>query len=377
MESSTESTTNEAPKSRGIPPWMSAWNFIARPDLFFKSIAAAPRLWYPFLIAIIIGLAVPDYACAHVCLVIRSMPVLLQSLISVLFLLWQNTLYAALALGLAKMLGDKASYKTMFVACSFAQLPYLLLTIPADGVVFVTVAWSFLLTITAVQQCIQTSWFKVFGVQTILFAVSFLTIQLGGNFIGSFIYAQVGELAGRNSTPKENVASSVPEPVTAPSDDIPQMDYSEASGEVDEMDREHPMAPNVTFHLVDKNPVKLSSLKGKVVVIDFWATWCPPCQLTLPVLSRLNKQYKSKGVEFIAIDSDESENVAKAFLKSHRFDLPLALDDDKANKFAFGAHVIPFVAIIDRKGHVEMIQEGYEPGEEKTFSAAIDKALAR
>ncbi len=100
--------------------------------------------------------------------------------------------------------------------------------------------------------------------------------------------------------------------------------------------------------------ISWDKLKGKVVVLEFWATWCGPCIRAIPHLNHLAEQFKSKPIVFISV-SDENEDVVRRFLKNHPMNSRVALDDyDVLNK-AFHVAAIPHAVIVDATGHIAAI----------------------
>ena len=109
----------------------------------------------------------------------------------------------------------------------------------------------------------------------------------------------------------------------------------------------------------------LSGLKGKVVVVEFWATWCPPCRSSIPHLIKLYNQYKGKGVEFISL-TNESGSKVKAFIKQYKMNYPIGLASKSAGDF--GVRGIPHAVVIGKDGRV--VWEGHP-------MSGLDKALER
>jgi thiol-disulfide isomerase/thioredoxin len=118
----------------------------------------------------------------------------------------------------------------------------------------------------------------------------------------------------------------------------------------------------------------LASLRGKVVLIDFWATWCPPCVRGLPETLKLHKELASKGVAVLAVTDEETATVQK-FIKSKGFQsLPVYRDATGAAGKAYKTEAIPTVAIIDRQGNLSAYFVGLQSPE--TLRAALKKAGA-
>ncbi len=120
-------------------------------------------------------------------------------------------------------------------------------------------------------------------------------------------------------------------------------------------------APDGELAGLDGKKVKLSSLKGSVVLIDFWATWCGPCRISLPNTNEAFQRYHSKGLKVLAVDSDDGDASSVApFLQQNKYSFPAFLD--QGGKLARAYHVegIPCVAIIDAKGNLSSYSIGVE-----------------
>lgn len=120
-----------------------------------------------------------------------------------------------------------------------------------------------------------------------------------------------------------------------------------------------PAKPLQISKWVKGEPVKLSDGKGKqIYVVEFWATWCPPCRDSIPHLTELQKKYKSKGVTFIGISTEKNAKTVERFVKSmgRKMDYTVALDKNnataKAYMTAFGVNTIPHAFIVDKAGKI-------------------------
>ena len=111
-------------------------------------------------------------------------------------------------------------------------------------------------------------------------------------------------------------------------------------------------APEVKFKDLDGNDVTLAQYKGTVVLVDFWATWCPPCRMAIPGLNELHRKYKDRGVSIVGISVDENPKALVGFDRETHIEYVSLLTSEKAEK-AFGSIVgLPSTFVLDRQGKV-------------------------
>jgi peroxiredoxin len=125
--------------------------------------------------------------------------------------------------------------------------------------------------------------------------------------------------------------------------------------------RPKPTQPAKNFQLStpDNRPLSLSDFKGKVVFLNFWATWCKPCEEEMPGMERLYRQYRDKGLVVLAIAEDaEGAAVVNAFMKKHNLTFPVGLDPKMTVAGLYGVWAVPSTFIIDRNGHRAFFANG-------------------
>ena len=125
---------------------------------------------------------------------------------------------------------------------------------------------------------------------------------------------------------------------------------------------------------LDGKEVKLSSLKGKVVLLDFWATWCPPCVRALPEINELYAAKKGAGIEVFAINVGEDQATIKRFLASKQLDLPVLLDADEQAFKKLGINGIPTTVIVNPDGVVHKVFVGIPPGGKAEIERELEAA---
>jgi len=119
--------------------------------------------------------------------------------------------------------------------------------------------------------------------------------------------------------------------------------------------------------------VKMSAMQGKVVLVDFWASWCEPCKKELPILGKIAPRLRARGIEIVTINVDESKSNAMEFIRAHQLQqLTTVLDSDKSLVGKYEPPSMPTSFVVDKSGIVRALNAGFEVGDE----AKIEKQLA-
>ena len=136
-------------------------------------------------------------------------------------------------------------------------------------------------------------------------------------------------------------------------------------------------APAVEFSLTSLagKPVALSQFKGNVVLVNFWATWCGPCQQEMPLLDQMYKKYKPAGFTLLGVNVDKEVPAVKDLLARKPVSFPVLLDPENAVSRAYKVADMPSSVIIDRKGNVRYIHRGYRPGDENEYQDRIRQLI--
>jgi peroxiredoxin len=128
-----------------------------------------------------------------------------------------------------------------------------------------------------------------------------------------------------------------------------------------------------TLTSIEGEEITLSKLKGRVVLIDFWATWCPPCRNSIPLFSKLYNEYHDQGFSVLGISSEEKA-VLIQYRDEHRVPYPILLGTKEVFRM-YGVSAIPKIIILDKKGVVRKTQVGFAPELEQGFTALINSLL--
>jgi thiol-disulfide isomerase/thioredoxin len=118
-------------------------------------------------------------------------------------------------------------------------------------------------------------------------------------------------------------------------------------------------APKLELPGIDGTVTRLSDLRGKVVLVDFWASWCAPCKASFPALDGLYRELHDRGFEVLAVNVDERRRDADAFLARRSPALTVLFDPKGASPAAFNVRAMPTSALIDRTGTIRFTHEGY------------------
>jgi peroxiredoxin len=134
-------------------------------------------------------------------------------------------------------------------------------------------------------------------------------------------------------------------------------------------------APDFTLRQIDGPNLKLGEQKGRVVMVNFWATWCGPCRVEMPHLSKLFDKYRGSGFVLLGVNIDEDPNAAKALAGKLGIKFPVLLDTDKKVVGAYDLNAMPATVLIDKDGRVRHLHRGYREGVEATYEQQVRDLL--
>jgi peroxiredoxin len=130
-------------------------------------------------------------------------------------------------------------------------------------------------------------------------------------------------------------------------------------------------APDFTLAARDGGKVSLAELKGQVVMINFWATWCGPCRQEMPLFAQLQSKYEPLGFTLLAVNVEPDSAAAVNWLKGMPITFPVLFDTDSAVAGRFGVEGMPSTVFVDRQGQVRYVHRGYKPGDEAKYADMI------
>jgi thiol-disulfide isomerase/thioredoxin len=171
-----------------------------------------------------------------------------------------------------------------------------------------------------------------------------------------FLSCKDGSSAASSSTGEANVADAAARTAPAPAAPGAKVDFG--------------------FQLptVDGRSLGPKSFPGQVVVVDFWATWCMPCRLQAQILEPVYRDYKGRGVQFLAANVGEEPDEVRKFLKATPFPYPVLLDPKQATADKLGVTALPTLLVIDKQGRMAYFQPGIADGD--TLRGILKKAGA-
>ncbi|HHO59292.1 MAG TPA: TlpA family protein disulfide reductase [Thiotrichales bacterium] len=123
--------------------------------------------------------------------------------------------------------------------------------------------------------------------------------------------------------------------------------------------------------------VSLKKYRGKVVYVDFWASWCTPCKQSFPFMNELHERYGKKGLKIIGINLDADKKDADKFLKQVKADFTIAYDPSGKTAEKYDLQVMPSSYLIDRNGRLVYLHRGFKAGDKREMEEKIVQALKR
>jgi len=135
------------------------------------------------------------------------------------------------------------------------------------------------------------------------------------------------------------------------------------------------LAPDFTLRTLDGKNLRLGEQRGRVVLVNFWATWCGPCRQEMPHLNKLYDKYRSSGFMLLGVNVDEDTRNAVAVADKLGVRFPVLPDADKRVSQKYDLRAMPSTVLIDRNGRVRYVHRGYRDGYEDTYEKQIRELL--
>ncbi|MFZ5504315.1 MAG: TlpA family protein disulfide reductase [Pseudomonadota bacterium] len=134
-------------------------------------------------------------------------------------------------------------------------------------------------------------------------------------------------------------------------------------------------APDFTLRSLDGPNLRLQEQRGKVVLLNFWATWCGPCREEMPQLNKLFERFRPSGFTLLGVNVDEDSRNAAGIAGQLGVKFPVLLDSDKRVAKLYDLSAMPSTVLIDRDGKVRYLHRGYKSGVESTYDQQIRALL--
>lgn len=134
-------------------------------------------------------------------------------------------------------------------------------------------------------------------------------------------------------------------------------------------------APNFKVSTMSGQQISLANYRGRVLVLDFFATWCQPCRVSIPHLVEMNRKYGKQGLYVLGMSADEDGEGVKAFADHNRITYPIALAGE-STLADFGVRSVPVMFVIDKRGRVAEVYRGFTDEVARSTEQLIKKLLA-
>ena len=135
------------------------------------------------------------------------------------------------------------------------------------------------------------------------------------------------------------------------------------------------MAPSFTLPSRSGDTVSLAQLKGKVVMLNFWASWCGPCRQEMPLLDQMHKRYSALGFTLVGVNVDANSKDAEQWLSKTPVSFPVLFDRESKVSKLYDVSAMPSTVFIDRQGNVRDVHRGYKTGDEGEYLNQIRALL--
>lgn len=136
-------------------------------------------------------------------------------------------------------------------------------------------------------------------------------------------------------------------------------------------------AEDFTVALLRGETLKLREQRGKAVMINFWATWCPPCREEMPAMERLYRRHRERGFVLLAVSVDTDASLVRPFLEQHKLTFPVTLDAKMDLANTYGVRALPSSFLVDRHGYLAALALGPRAWDTRAAHALVEGMLAQ
>ncbi len=136
-------------------------------------------------------------------------------------------------------------------------------------------------------------------------------------------------------------------------------------------------APDFTLRSLSGENLRLQEYRGKVVLINFWASWCGPCRQEMPILDRIHKRYEPAGFTVLGVNVEGELDKARKIADRLDVSFPLLFDAGQQVSEDYALKSMPYTVLVDRDGQVRFIHQGYKPGDENKYIDRLKTLLRR
>jgi len=134
-------------------------------------------------------------------------------------------------------------------------------------------------------------------------------------------------------------------------------------------------APDFRLQVRGGDALSLSELRGKVVMINFWATWCAPCRQEMPLLDQIYRRYQDLGFTLLGVNVERDSRLADVFLRDTPVSFPILLDPEEKVSRLYDVAAMPSTVLVDRQGNLRKVFHGYRPGDENKYQDAVRQLI--
>ncbi|MGD8175125.1 TlpA disulfide reductase family protein [Marinimicrobium sp. ARAG 43.8] len=134
-------------------------------------------------------------------------------------------------------------------------------------------------------------------------------------------------------------------------------------------------APDFTLESFEGESISLADQRGKVVMLNFWASWCAPCRKEMPLLDAMYQEYEEDGFVLLGVNVEQNTEAAKAFLEKLPVSFPILADPSSEVSRRYQVNAMPTTVVVDARGQVRHVNRGYRPGDEEKYRKQVEALL--